>query len=358
MSTPASQVPSAARAPKRNWKPIAVLGLLVIAAAIGGYVWLGGNDGRREFGLEAYRAGKFAEAEPALKEALARKPDDIELLDCLSRGYMKAEQYGDAEPYLSKLLELRPNDTEYLRQRMTAYEHLKRREEAYADNRRLLEMTPADVDALRSAVRHAFEIGRHDEAEQYCRELLKKQPTNPFFQIDLAKIRKARGDDEGAAKILDELIRENASDYLALLERGILYDETGHPDEAIPLLRKVFEGYPHGRRTAGTHLAIALSKIGKQEEADRVMSEANRLRDVAISKDAIGTQPDNLELKVRLAESLLGDGNFADGVSLLESVLKTSPNYAPAHLALASHYEKQGQAELAARHRRLAGKGP
>jgi Flp pilus assembly protein TadD len=358
MSTPANQVPDAAHAPRRNWKPVVVVALVIAAAGLGGFIWLGGDDGRRDAALHACRAGKFAEAAPALKEALARRPDDVEVLDCLARGYFKSEQYAEAEPHLSKLIELRPSDAEYLRQRITVYEHLKRREQAYADTRRLLELDPTDSELRSSAMNRAYDAGLYAEAEQHCRAVLQERPKDRRLRIMLSNIRKFRGDDDEAGTILDELLREDANDLSALLARGILYDETGHPDLAVPMLRKAFDGNPNGRRTAGTHLAMALSKIGKQEEADRVMAEANRLRDVAISNEAIKSQPDNLELKVRLAEELLRDGNSADGVGLLEAVLKQSPNYAPAHLALATHYDKHGQTELAAKHRRLAGKGP
>lgn len=357
MSTPASSVPDAARPRGRNWKPIAVVLVVLAAAAVGVFIWLRGDDGRREEALQACRAGKFAEAEPALKEALARRPDDVEVLDCLARGYFKSEQYPEAEPHLTRLIALRPKDAEYLRQRITVYEHLKRREDAYADTRQLLDFEPANDDLRRSAMKRAYDIGLLADAEGHCRALLRERPKDRRLRIDLAAIRKARGDDDEAAKVLDELIGENPNDYGALLDRGILYDETGHPDRAVPLLRKVFDGNPNARRTAGTHLAIALSKIGRQEEADRVMSEADRLRDVALSKAAISTQPDNLDLQVRLAENLLHDGNFADGVDMLKAVLAKAPNYAPAHLALAAHYDKQGQSELADKHRRLAGKG-
>jgi tetratricopeptide (TPR) repeat protein len=342
---------------KSSWKTVlAIVGLAALAIAT--VAWIAQGDSKRDDALAACRKGDFKQAEPALKEVLSRSPNDVDVLDCLARGYFKLEQYAEAEPHLSKLILLRPNDAEYLRQRMTAYDHLKRREEAYADCRRLLELTPDDTELRGSAIGRAYQIGRYAEAEEYCRELLKAQPKDRRLRLDLADIRKARGDDEAAAKIFDELIAENANDYGALLGRGILYDETAHPDLAVPLLRKVFDGNPYARRTAGTELAKALSKIGKQEEADRVMAEANRLRDVAISNEAIKSQPDNLELKVRLAEDLFHDGNFADGEELLKKVLEQSPNYAPAHLALAKHYEKQGQSDLAAKHRRLAGKGP
>ena len=88
------------------------------------------------------------------------------------------------------------------------------------------------------------------------------------------------------------------------------------------------------------------------------MSEVRRLQNVELSNDAMMSQPDNLELKVRLAETLLRDGHSEDGVRILKAALDQSPNYAPAHLALAAYYEKQGESQLAEHHRRLAGKSP
>ena len=87
------------------------------------------------------------------------------------------------------------------------------------------------------------------------------------------------------------------------------------------------------------------------------MAEVRRLQRLELMNDAINSQPDNLALKVRFAEDLLREGYAKEAVELLMLVLKEAPGHPPAHLALAAHYEKQGNNDLAAKHRRLAGLG-
>ena len=72
-----------------------------------------------------------------------------------------------------------------------------------------------------------------------------------------------------------------------------------------------------------------------------ILSEVQRLQNVELFDNAIKSQPTNLDLNVRLAESLLRDGHTADGLRMLEMVLAQDPAHRGAHLALAAHYDKQ-----------------
>lgn len=320
--------------------------------------WLATRDHGRKAALQHARAGRFAEAEPALREALARNPDDVDVLDGLARGYMAADRPLDAEPCLSELVRLQPDNAEYLRLRWNLYRELKRWEPAYADARRLLELQPNDEDLRRKTMFEAFTAGHFADAEDLCRGMLTQHPGDRKLTAMLAVIRRARGDDAGAGQILDELIRTDPNDYASLQTRGILYDETGHPDQAVPLLRRVFDEDPALKRPAGYQLALALGKIGKQAEAQQVLAEVRRLQDVEIASEAMKTQPDNLALHVQLAEDLLRAGHTPDGLAILQKVLQRDANFAPAHRALAAHFERAGNPKLAAEHRRLAGQSP
>lgn len=341
---------------RRRWKPAVVAAALAVAGG-GVTYWRAAGDGRAE-ALAACRAGRFAEVEPGLKAALARRPDDVEVLDCLARGHLAAGNGPEAEADLSRLIDLRPQSGEYLRLRMQLYRDRKDREKAYADARRLLELEPADAQLRRTAMGQAFSVGAFAEAEEHCRALLADAPGDRGLRALLAQIRRARGDDAGAAEVLDDLIREDPRNYAALQARGTLYDEVGQPDKAVPLLRRVFEEDPSRRRTAGYQLALALGKAGQRAEADRVLAEVQRLQDVELSGEAIKSQPDNPDLRLRLAESLVRDGHPADGRAMLEQLVADHPRYAPGHLALADLYDEQGRADLAAEHRRRAGRSP
>jgi predicted Zn-dependent protease len=332
--------------------------LLIGVGGAGLAGWLATRDHGRKAALQDARTGRFAEAEPVLREALARNPDDVEVLDSLARGYTAADRPLDAEPCLSELIRLRPNSAEYLRLRWDLHRKLKRWELAYADARRLLELVPGDEDLRRKTMGDAFVSGHFADAEDLCRGLLAKNPGDRKLTGMLAEIRRSRGDDAGAGQILDELIRTDPNDYGSLQARGILFDATGHPDQAVPLLRRVFDEDPTRKRPAGYQLALALGKVGKQAEAQQVLAEVRRQQDVEIASEAMKTQPDNLALHVQLAEDLLRAGHTNDGLAILQRVLQRDPTFAPAHRALAEHFERAGNPKLAAEHRRLAGQSP
>jgi hypothetical protein len=59
-----------------------------------------------------------------------------------------------------------------------------------------------------------------------------------------------------------------------------------------------------------------------------------------------------------MGQLMLRNGEPREGVLWLESALRVDPAFAPAHKALAEHFEKAKQPERAAGHRRfLAGGG-
>lgn len=336
-----------------------IAGVVAVAMlALGGvYYFLVHDAGPdREEALRLARSGKFAESEPALVELAARNPDDLDVREGLVKGYVATEKFVEAEPHADRLIELKPQNPDYYRLRIKVHKPLTHLDALYADTIRVAELDPSNENR-RAALDQSFASGRFAEAEAYCLPLLKEAPKDRVLRSRLANIRRARGDDAGAAVVLDELIQEDAANYAAKFARGVLFDETGNPKAAVVLLRDVYEHDTTRRRTSGYQLAVALGKVGEQAEADRVMAEVRRLQDVEVYGTAIKNQPDNLHLHVRVAETMLKDGHTADGVGLLNAVLKKDPSFAPAHKALAAHFEKQGQADRAAHHRRFAAGG-
>jgi Tfp pilus assembly protein PilF len=87
----------------------------------------------------------------------------------------------------------------------------------------------------------------------------------------------------------------------------------------------------------------------------RLLQEQNILRELA--RD-LGEGPISVSARVRLAEELINAGQSEQGIRILERLLDQNPSYAAAHRVLADYYEKQGQSERAARHRRQQGSTP
>jgi len=332
-----------------------VIGVIAVVLFVAGvFVWQNSRpDEKRTLALKAAKEGSFAFAEEQLKSALADKPDDVEVIEALARGYLKSEKPHEAETYLTRWVELRPEDPEARRLRYEFYPKARKLSKAYPDGRRLLDLTPTDGRLRRALVGQAVSLGAYEDAESLCRECLRDEPGDRDLLSMLAECRRARGDLTEAGEILDRLLKD-----FPLYTPAILYLDSGQPEKAIPLFREVLRLDKTRQRSAGYQLAIALERSGKAEEAKQVTAGFRRLQDVEVFADAIKAQPDNLELRVRLGERLLAEGHTQDGLSYLHAVIAENPAYGPAHLALAKHYEQQGQAERAAEHRKLAGSTP
>jgi predicted Zn-dependent protease len=332
-------------------------GLLGAAAAF--LLWRQVEQRReRTNALALARQGDFPAAAPLLKRVLERTPEDVEVIEALARGHLDARKLSDAEPHLSRWCELRPDDPTPLRLRLDVYRKLTQPAKALADARRLLELEPTDAEMRRQVRTLSFSAGRFADAEQACREALRERPEEPDLLRFLAQSRRAQGDNAGAGAILDGLLQKQPGDSAALLARAILHFEADQPGKAIPLFRKVIAEDPSRQRTARYHLSQALARAGQAEEAKRVMAEVRVLQEAEILLSESNTRPTDLDLQVRAATALLNADQPARALALLDRALKRAPNHAPAHRLLARHYERQGQAERAAHHRRLAGDKP
>jgi predicted Zn-dependent protease len=225
-------------------------------------------------------------------------------------------------------------------------------------------------------------VGRFDEADQLCRRCLRRKPGDPWLTYLLARIGHARGAAGEAPALLDDLVARYPDFGRALLLRGELHNEAGEPELAIPLLQRVVAldydrlreaarykkaGKPDQAihllrqvssldegREARYQLSLALARAGQAEEARRAMTE---LQKDNLDRLLTGVHnPDTRGVKLGRAEALLAAGQDEEGLRLLAALLEQDPGFAPAHAVLASYYERRGQPERAAEHRRRADK--
>jgi tetratricopeptide (TPR) repeat protein len=78
-------------------------------------------------------------------------------------------------------------------------------------------------------------------------KVLRLSPTHAVAAVHLARMDRAKGDREGAARRLDAMFAAGGGNYDALVERADLWLQEGRPDKAIPLLEEAVRGFP-GRR--------------------------------------------------------------------------------------------------------------
>jgi tetratricopeptide (TPR) repeat protein len=319
----------------------------------------------REDGLRIAQVGRFREAEPLLRRSLERDPDDLDAVKALALGHLRAEQLAEAEPYLSRWCTLRPDDTEPFRHRLDARHRRARAvesaadkqrlmEEALTDGQRVLELDPENDAVAQEVVWLLMQVGRFEEADSRCRRCLQRQPNDLWLTYLLAEIDHARGNPAEATALLDKLLGQEPRFPRGLLLRATLHNEAGESDKAIPLLRQVLTLDRANQKEARYQLSLALARTGQAEEARRVMAELQKDNLDKLLADK--QNPDSPGSKLQKVEALLATGREEEAFRLLTALLEQDPGLAPAHGLLASYYERKGQPERAAEHRRQAEK--
>jgi predicted Zn-dependent protease len=353
---PGSPQPEAnkGRAVRRRWLAALVgVGIFIAAAVAICFFLLGRWD--RDRALSLARQGGFAAAQPLLTSAAERDPADVDVVEALARGYLEAGDASRATPWLSRWCSLRPQQTEPAELRFQVALRLGQPEEAVAAGRHLLTLDPTNHKVRTQVALQCQSLGRLDEAEQECRRCLQDAPDDPAALVLLARVLQQKGDRAAAEAIVDGLLTRDVRSGEVVMLRAVLHLDADQPDKAIPLLRQLVDGWPGQKRFALYQLVVALKRAGENEEAARQEALLHQLQEVEVLLLDSNSNPHHLPLRVRAAEALLEVGRDREAVALLQAALERDPHFSDAHRLLAAWYEKGGQPEKAARHRRLAG---
>jgi predicted Zn-dependent protease len=345
-------------APRR--RAVAAVALLA-AAGLGvffGWRWLGDRAERRE-AMRAVEQGRFSEAEPLLVRLAQRHPDDVAVVKELALGYLRANRLPEAEPYFQAWCAAQPGEAEPLRQRITLWLQWSRLQEAADDAGAVLKLEPNNHPLRQQRARWLLMMGRFEEAERECRRLLEVSPDNPWTLLIQATLRQRQGRLAEATAVADRLVRDHPDGFPeASLLRAQLYLAADQPGEAVPWLRRAAIAPGPHRREALYELGLALARTGQDEEARRVIAEARALQEVESLRDVEassgGASRANVHVQVRAAGELLNAGQAEAALRILAKLLQQDPDCPDAHRLLAAYYDKQGQPERAADHRRRA----
>lgn len=187
------------------------------------------------------RQGRLDEAEDLLRQTSQRYPQmDDELIITESQILLDADQADDAAALLERALSVQPGNVDLLYSRSLAYERLGHVKRAEADLRTILAQTPDDPRALNAL---GYMLSEHNsdqlsEAHQLIAKALKMTPDDPAVMDSMG---------------------------------WVLYRQ-GHPDQALPILRKAYGLMPDPEVAA--HLVTVLSALGDRAEARNLLQDA------------------------------------------------------------------------------------
>jgi Tfp pilus assembly protein PilF len=315
------------------------------------------GDTRLEWALLTAQRGDLQVAEPYLRRRIQeRHPDLLLILEVMSWQLMWSYRFTEARASLDMWLEQRPEDYEALVRRAWVAEHLFDEAAALRDYRHALELQPTR-DNVRLRVAELL-VSNNEPAAALpeARELRQRRPKDPAVTVCLAQCERLSGHFAEAERLLDE-IPEGSPKYAdALCARGMIALESGRQAEAERLLRQAAARAPSNRQIHYS-LIQCLRQLKKEGEIkatqDRLAkAEAEVLRMNQLMQQVM-QKPHDPALRYEVGMIFLHNGFTEEGLRWLAMALRESPEHRPTHAALAEYFERVGDHQHAAAHRRF-----
>ncbi len=296
--------------------------------------------------LLSAQTGGFAGAEAKLRRAVEVAPDDPEtelVLEVLVPGYMAQFQMAEAYTVLDEWCNRKPDA---LRPRLWMFDVARRlmiSQRAIEVAREAVVIAPDNPDARSKCADILIENHQPAEAKPHFEWLLERNSQNPAARFGLAKCLRELGDEAGAARELDAILRDypERADYLT--ERGVLEMQAGRPMSARDWLRRAVEANPTNTDLLYNY-ALCLEQCGATAEAKvwrerHTRTEADLMELKDVTKQIAG-DPKNTALRHKAGELMLRNGLGREGVRWIRSALSVDPRHEPSRKTLNDYYKQ------------------
>ena len=201
-----------------------------------------------------------------------------------------------------------------------------------------------------------LELALFSEAIPELERLSNEQPDQPDHRVRLARCLKMTDRSAEAIRLLDGVLAVHPDHGLALRTRGQFALSELRLGEALKWLRRAATELPNDYQTQYLYYQallqsgqapVAAEQLTRAEAAKRRGEQLAELRTRRLAE-----RPLDPAVYTEMGSLLLQTGNPEQGLRWLEVALSLDPTFRPAHEALASHFEKIGDVERAAAHRK------
>ena len=307
--------------------------------------------------------GKLDDAEAALKDAAAQKPDDGRAFDGLFRLYLARQQWDKATPLLDKLAAMNVDQTDGQIRRIqlaaakAVTEQVATKREAALtaavnDAANLVQQYKEIANAALLYAQLLQQTGNYSDAADQYAAALDKSPTNADALIgsvqslfQLGRITQARARLDQAARVAPNDPRVNQLELTYQMQYG-------DPLKAIDALQAQVNSDPKNALAWG-QLGVALDQIARNKAAAHDDAGAKEFTQKAadLFQKAAAQFPDDLRFYVALAadKRALGDNAGAEQVFaklVVTDKYKDSPEVVE---QLADQYSRSGKTDESAR---------
>ena len=258
--------------------------------------------------LELYR---FAEAETALRRAVAGEPENHAWLLALAKSLLEQGRNLAAMEVLERAIALEP-DPDYFFARAMCALNLGDLDSAEADLRRSIRARPGHTEALYKLGRILVDRGDYGASLEHLRACLDLRPNHLEARFLL----------------------------------GLAANHTGDPETAREAFEAVIAAVP-GHVGARYNLGRALLQLGREEEGMARLDEfreMSRLRDqIDFFRQAVKKNPRNAEGRAALARLLLQAGRTEEALREALAARQLAPADPKAYRLLAAAFRRLGR---------------
>jgi tetratricopeptide (TPR) repeat protein len=270
--------------------------------------------------------------------------DEYLVLEAFSQGFSKTYRLKEAMVCLQRMLEIQPDNGFALRRRAWIHKVQENFEAAESDYRQAIEIDPSDSAARLELAQLLLDIRKDgvEAAEHF--ERLWQERNDAVVAMGLARSWLAAGSTDEARRLLDDWLAGHPRDAVALTERGKLALLDRQPEQAETWLRRAVAIAPYAL-DANDALSRCLSQLGQTEQAEACQERIKQTRadaeQLPVLTRRLQQMPGDADLRCRIAQIFLRQGQPEEGERWLRSLLQEQPDYEPARQALKEHSRLQ-----------------
>lgn len=321
----------------------------------------------RQFCLMYFQAGDFRRSAAELNDRLRESTSDDEaeeVYEALARGYMAAMLLRQANYVLDGWLRWRPKSVQARLLQAEAFDLAGNEERELEVYREAARCEPSNYAARHRLAHALLRANQIAEAAQFYEGCLRDRPGDPAVLVGLAECKQRLGQIADAKELLDLALAAHPKEHeraSALALSGQIALEAKNYDEACRLLQDAVEADPSSV-AAVYSLSQALARAGRADDAEQFQARWRRLHELEDRLHDLHvellSEPGSAEIRAEIGEVLLEEGATKPGIKWLLTALIYDAGNVRVHRRLAEHYEREGQLELAARHRDAAKSDP
>jgi Flp pilus assembly protein TadD len=274
-----------------------------------------------------FDAGELRECRQVALEALAGRPDDVELLRLAGRAGVDVGS-SDAVEHLRRVTELRPDEAESWRDLGDALATEGRGEDASGAFRKAVELDPDDETSLTALAHSAYAAGRGDDAVELLERAAERGREGSTAVISLVDVYRALGKHDDALAAAARVAEAAPDDVLAQLDVAELSLSAGELDRASEAFERIRAGaeLPDDELYALHGLIAVELERGNAERALELAREAKAIDGLGRTTGVLA----HLEAEAGTAPSDLP----ADASATFVAALQTPPSRGEATVAL------------------------